>query len=51
MQETVQDSGSKDSKNQPNTYDSIIIGSGAGGLATAICLARAGKKSFGARAT
>lgn len=25
-------------------YDAIIIGSGAGGLATAICLARAGKK-------
>ena len=44
MQETVQDSGSTDTKNQPNTYDSIIIGSGAGGLATAICLARAGKK-------
>jgi phytoene dehydrogenase-like protein len=26
------------------TYDSIIIGSGAGGLASALCLARAGKK-------
>ncbi|MBT9188661.1 phytoene desaturase family protein [Zobellia russellii] len=38
MQETVQNSDSS------NTYDSIIIGSGAGGLATAICLARAGKK-------
>jgi all-trans-retinol 13,14-reductase len=28
----------------PPEYDAIIIGSGAGGLATAICLARAGKK-------
>ncbi len=27
-----------------NTYDTIIIGSGAGGLAAAICLARAGQK-------
>jgi len=33
------------SKEQPqNTYDTIIIGSGAGGLASAICLARAGQK-------
>ena len=27
-----------------NTFDSIIIGSGAGGLSTALCLARAGQK-------
>ena len=27
-----------------NEYDSIIIGSGAGGLSTALCLARAGQK-------
>ncbi|MBK7432910.1 MAG: NAD(P)/FAD-dependent oxidoreductase [Chitinophagaceae bacterium] len=29
---------------QPNEYDTIIIGSGAGGLSAAICLARAGQK-------
>ncbi|WP_400073127.1 phytoene desaturase family protein [Zobellia russellii] len=44
MQETVQNSDSTNSQDSSNTYDSIIIGSGAGGLATAICLARAGKK-------
>ena len=27
-----------------NQYDSIIIGSGAGGLSCAVCLARAGQK-------
>ena len=27
-----------------NNFDTIVIGSGAGGLASAICLARAGKK-------
>lgn len=33
------------SQQQPSSdYDSIIIGSGAGGLAAAICLARAGQK-------
>lgn len=31
-------------QNLPNKYDTIIIGSGAGGLAAAICLSRAGQK-------
>ena len=31
-------------ENLQNTYDTIIIGSGAGGLAAAICLSRAGQK-------
>ncbi|MEM9144476.1 MAG: NAD(P)/FAD-dependent oxidoreductase, partial [Bacteroidota bacterium] len=31
-------------KNPNNTFDSIIIGSGVGGLAAAICLSRAGQK-------
>ena len=31
-------------QNLPNKYDTIIIGSGAGGLASAICLSRAGQK-------
>ncbi|WP_289040073.1 NAD(P)/FAD-dependent oxidoreductase [uncultured Zobellia sp.] len=44
MQETVQNSDITNSQDSSNTFDSIIIGSGAGGLATAICLARAGKK-------
>ncbi|MEO6302768.1 MAG: NAD(P)/FAD-dependent oxidoreductase [Bacteroidia bacterium] len=32
------------SDNTTPTYDAIIIGSGAGGLATALCLAKAGQK-------
>lgn len=31
-------------QNSSSTYDTIIIGSGAGGLAAAICLSRAGQK-------
>ena len=31
-------------KNSPNTYDTIIVGSGVGGLSAAICLSRAGQK-------
>ena len=34
-----------------NTFDTIIIGSGVGGLAAAICLSRAGQKSISFRAT
>ncbi|WP_299896092.1 NAD(P)/FAD-dependent oxidoreductase [uncultured Aquimarina sp.] len=34
----------KSNENDPKQYDTIIIGSGAGGLASAICLARAGQK-------
>ncbi|SIS67753.1 Phytoene dehydrogenase-related protein [Zobellia uliginosa] len=44
MQNTTKDSSATRTKDASHTYDSIIIGSGAGGLATAICLARAGKK-------
>ncbi|MDO6516954.1 phytoene desaturase family protein [Zobellia uliginosa] len=44
MQNTTKDSSATRTKDAAHTYDSIIIGSGAGGLATAICLARAGKK-------
>ncbi|MBU3025667.1 MULTISPECIES: phytoene desaturase family protein [Zobellia] len=44
MQNTNQDSSATRTKDAAQTYDSIVIGSGAGGLATAICLARAGKK-------
>ncbi|WP_298540561.1 NAD(P)/FAD-dependent oxidoreductase [uncultured Aquimarina sp.] len=36
--------GDKDSLNQNKEYDTIIIGSGAGGLSAAICLARSGQK-------
>ncbi|CAM3504890.1 phytoene desaturase family protein [Zobellia roscoffensis] len=44
MQETAKDSNSTIDTDSSERFDSIIIGSGAGGLATAICLARAGKK-------
>lgn len=32
------------SSNENKKYDTIIIGSGAGGLSAAICLARSGQK-------
>ncbi|WP_425236892.1 phytoene desaturase family protein [Ulvibacterium sp.] len=48
MGETAENDKSVSVKNlnspEDNKWDTIIIGSGAGGLATAICLARAGQK-------